>query len=276
VRGKNNVVSFVILIIVLCIHLVLLYLFARNILSFHQFNSVLNQNSETAYIYIPMSIPDPSPILPEPVHTPPPPTPKLEEQQILNPQPQPPDENFASLFKKIESVEPSQELPENTDNSQQFIDNKNGNITVKIKKTKPDIENNNTRSEPSHPKDVATDDVPIPFLGVNTTKLTERDTLFHTFIKAVNTAIYKSMQTSNPPYYPGAQPILLRLVIVRTGRLAQAPTIIRSSGNRERDLWYIATIQQASADFPPIPPAIHLPFAELTFKEGTRGNTPLH
>jgi hypothetical protein len=122
------------------------------------------------------------------------------------------------------------------------------------------------------PLDVATDDIPIAFEGsVHTTQLSARDSLFHTFIKAVNTALYKSMSESTPPFTPGIQPVAVRMVIVRTGRLAQRPTIIRSTGNPTRDAWYVDAIVRASASFPPIPDGLHLPFAEMIFKEGSRG-----
>jgi hypothetical protein len=123
------------------------------------------------------------------------------------------------------------------------------------------------------PLDVATDDIPIAFEGsVHTTQLSARDSLFHTFIKAVNTALYKSMSESTPPFTPGIQPVAVRMVIVRTGRLAQRPTIIRSTGNPTRDAWYIDAIVRASASFPPIPDGLHLPFAEMIFKEGSRNS----
>ncbi len=125
------------------------------------------------------------------------------------------------------------------------------------------------------PVGVATDDIPMAFEGgVHTTQLSARDTLFHAFIKTVNTALYTSMREGTPPFSPGVQPLVIRMVIVRTGRLAQRPTIVRSSGNINRDVWYVDAIVRASASFPPIPEALHLPFAEMMFKEGTRGQTP--
>lgn len=126
------------------------------------------------------------------------------------------------------------------------------------------------------PRNVATDeDIPMAFEGgVHTTQLTERDSLFHRFIKAVNIALYNSMRESTPPFSPGIQPVVVRMVIVRTGKLAQRPTMVRSSGNQARDNWFIEAIVRASAAFPQIPEALRLPFAEMYFKEGTRGVLP--
>ena len=124
------------------------------------------------------------------------------------------------------------------------------------------------------PHDLIKGDLPIPFLGVDTTQISGRDSEFHQFIKLVNKALYASMQQSPLPLISRPRPVAVRLVIVRTGRLAQTPTIIHSSGDPIRDQWYITMIEQAAASFPPIPASLRIPFIELAFREGMDRASP--
>jgi hypothetical protein len=276
VFGRRYTISSTILIIVLLIHILFLIACSLYTITYNT-SKPAEQKSSEPYIYIPMTEQSTQQLtMPtaEPINTQPPIPEPLQTQPKEAPPAPPEDPDFASLFQKIEQLKVPEEIivHKAKDNA---IDGKNGDVAVHIKKIESPIKEDTVDTPATPPKEVATDDIPMPFVGINNKELTERDTLFHQFIKAVNTAIYATMHQSNPPYTPGAQPVLVRLVIVRTGRLAQAPTVIRSSGNKERDTWYVNAIQKASAQFPPIPPSIHLPFAELTYKEGMRAGSPI-
>lgn len=269
---RRYTTSCTILIIVLLIHL--LFLIACSVYTItHNQSPFPQQEVSEPYLYIPMQPPAPQPITPTDVKpiTEQPPLPEPLDTQEDTPPEDPID--FASLFKKVEPVEHPEE-PTIEEKEKNIASSTHGDIALRTQ----DIESkkNSPKTDATPPEKVAMDDLPMPFVGVNTTELTDRDTLFHQFIKAVNTALYASMHLSHPPYSSGAQPVVIRMVITRTGRLAQAPTVLRSSGNTQRDTWYVHAIQHASAQFPPIPPAIHLPFAELTYKEGMRAGAPIH
>ncbi len=198
--------------------------------------------------------------------------------------PQPPEEMlFASLYQKEACTGQKEEAPfEAEDGHEEKIMPTQTPLTealtimqeIEKRNEKPQSQKQIIKQAYTPPVDSATDDIPMSFQGIDTPHLSGKDSLFHTFIKVVNTALYKSMQESNPPFTPGLQPLIIRIVIVRTGKLAQRPTILRSSGNPQRDAWYIDAIVRASSSFPPIPAGLHLPFAEMMFKEGNRSYTP--
>lgn len=149
-------------------------------------------------------------------------------------------------------------------------------------KPEPNPQKETPTSEKNKPETIITppsnvvldDDLPIPFLGVNTNQISDKDSEFHRFIKLVNKALYASMQIVPQPISSLPRPIAVRMVIVRTGRLAQTPTVIHSSGDPIRDQWYITMIERASASFPPIPMSLRIPFIELAFREGMDRASP--
>lgn len=208
-----------------------------------------------------------------------------EPQKPQKPEPPLPKDEmlFASLYQKATEPEETetidatdQDLPEpEPEKTESPITDPLTLVREEEKKEKPLTPNTIAPKKVAKaPVDVATDDIPMAFEGVHTTQLSERDSLFHTFIKAVNTALHTAIKEGTPPFTPGIQPIVIRLIIVRTGRLAQRPTVVRSSGNPSRDAWYIDAVVRASASFPVIPDGLKLPFAEMYFKEGSKGIRP--
>jgi hypothetical protein len=290
-RVRTVIRSWVIVIIVLLLHGALVYLLLVEFTK-HGSQTPAQRIVESAPVYFTNNDPTAMPVANKPMLAQPDP---LDQQQMQQ-APQktestPPSEPLQSdpplqkdlLFASLYQKETEQDETEDTDTTDNMapepepepeespiVDPLTIINEVDKKVLTPDSIAPKKVSRP--PLDVATDDIPIAFEGsVHTTQLSARDSLFHTFIKAVNTALYKSMSESTPPFTPGIQPVAVRMVIVRTGRLAQRPTIVRSTGNHARDAWYIDAIVRASAAFPPIPDALHLPFAEMIFKEGSRG-----
>lgn len=288
---RNTVRSWSILIIVLSMHGLLIYLLLIELTSERNAAMPHERIVESAPVYF-------TPHTQTPAAQPQQPMPITQDEQSQNqrdqnnpePQPQQPEPSqpkdemlFASLYQKApepeetETVDASdQDLPEPEPEKTEspIIDP----LTLRHeekKKEKPLTPNTIAPKKVAKaPADVATDDIPMAFEGVHTTQLSERDSLFHTFIKAVNTALYTAIKEGTPPFTPGIQPIVIRLIIVRTGRLAQRPTVVRSSGNPSRDNWYIDAVVRGSASFPPIPDGLKLPFAEMYFKEGSKGIRP--
>lgn len=289
-RVRTVIRSWTIVIIVLLLHGALVYLL---LVEFTKHGSQLpaqrivesapvyftNEGPETPPVSTPPQQLQPDPLNQQPTSTQQKTEPVIKPEPLQPETPQQKDLLFASLYQKETEPEETEDAdttdlmaqePEPEPEESPIADPLTIINEVDKKVLTPD--SIAPKKVKKQPVDVATDDIPIAFEGsVHTTQLSARDSLFHTFIKAVNTAIYKSMLESTPPFTPGIQPIAVRMVIVRTGRLAQRPTIMRSSGNQTRDAWYIDAIQRASASFPPIPEALHLPFAEMIFKEGTRG-----
>ena len=274
--GRRYAISCSILIVVLLLHILFLIICSLYKITYNKSALPLSRTVDP-YIYIPTQqhtlLPPTQTV--QPINNQPPvPEPIFVQNDEDIPLPPPEEPNFASLFQKIEETTKTPKEPIIHNEKKELMSSKHGEIPVKIETSNTKTTEKETPPQP--PRNVATDTVPIPFLGTDTTELTERDTLFHQFIKAVNIALHISMHHSKPPFSPGVKPVLIRMVIVRTGRLAQAPSILRSSGNAARDAWYVRAIQQASAQFPPIPAAIRLPFAELTYKEGMHAGNPIH
>jgi len=257
--------SCIILVIVLCLHL--LFMCVCTWYGMPIWPVVVPPvGAEYTYVDVaPASQAMPAPVVPEPE--------PAEEPEKIDHTP------FASLYEKIEPKK-SSESPKRDLRQSIETDNDTGELTINKEKEEdrvaPEVNENENPSPVSRarPKDVAIDDLPFPFEGVHTTALTERDNAFHAFIKAVNKALYASMQQMPCPLTAHPQPIAVRMAIVRTGRLAQTPTVIRSSGSTVRDQWYVDMIKRAAQAFPPIPPSIHIPFMELVFREDMQRATP--
>ncbi len=288
-RIRNTVRSWSILIIVLMMHGLLMYLLLVELTGERRSGTPQERIIESAPVYFmpntqtaatqpqqPMTVAQDEP--PQNQHDQPNPEPQQQ------PEKPPKDEMlFASLYQKAtepeetETIDASdQDLPEpEPEKTESPITDPLTLVREEEKKEKPLTPNTIAPKKVAKaPVDVATDDIPMAFEGVHTTQLSERDSLFHTFIKAVNTSLYAAIKEGTPPFTPGIQPIVIRLIIVRTGRLAQRPTVVRSSGNPSRDAWYIDAVVRASASFPQIPDGLKLPFAEMYFKEGSKGIRP--
>jgi hypothetical protein len=288
-RVRNAIRSWAIFIIVLIVHGIMIYLLLVELVGRKKFNTQHERIVESTPVYFTNDAPAASSSALQATAD----RPTQQEMETLDKselkpeseQPLKKDELlFASLYQK--ATEPDETETENATDSalpepepeKQESPIADPLTLVREQETKekpltPDSIAPKKVSKP--PKDVVTDDeIPMAFEGVHTTQLSTRDSLFHTFIKAVNTSLYAAIKDGTPPFTPGIQPIVIRLVIVRTGKLAQRPTVVRSSGNASRDAWYIDAIIRASASFPTIPDALRLPFAEMYFKEGSKGIRP--
>lgn len=292
-RIRNTVRSWSILIIVLSMHGLLIYLLLVELTGKRSAGIPQERVIESAPVYFMPNTQAPAtqPQQQLPTTTQNEPAQNQQDQNQAEPQQQPqqPEQPpkdemlFASLYQKATEPEETetidatdQDLPEpEPEKTESPITDPLTLVREEEKKEKLLTPNTIAPKKVTKaPVDVATDDIPMAFEGVHTTQLSERDSLFHTFIKAVNTALHTAIKEGTPPFTPGIQPIVIRLIIVRTGRLAQRPTVVRSSGNPSRDAWYIDAIVRASASFPVIPDGLKLPFAEMYFKEGSKGIRP--